>query len=91
VIERIPEAPSTIICVLDSFFQQQNPELAFTTSNQLINQSQSSTPSSKYDGVPDLHFSQPSHNSGAGVIVVRVAEVSLLARFGYRREIQTNL
>ena len=45
VIERVPEAPRTIICVLAPFFQQQNVELALTTTNQLIHQSQSSTTS----------------------------------------------
>ena len=45
VIERVPEAPRTIIFVLAPFFQQQNTEPALTTTNQLIHQSQSSTTS----------------------------------------------
>ena len=91
MIERVPEAPSTVICVFGSFFQQQNPEPALTTSNYLVDESQSSTTSSKHDCIPDLRFSQPAHNSSADVVVAHVAGVSPLARFGYRIEIQTNL
>ena len=91
MIERVPKAPCTVICILASFFQQQNLEPALTTSNHLVDESQSGTASSKYDYVPNLHFIQPVRNSGAGVVVAHVSEVSPPAKFGYRREIQTSL